>query len=235
MNFKLNLATLRERAARRAANVTSPAILLTDQSQPAAPVSKLAALATPAQSSAAPVEPLPTDPRPDSTRTRARAREADRHGPARDAMHRLGYRDGEAEVQLQAVLQTVPVETVAADLHSIADERGSPPVTDPVEQAYTEQLRSRGLLPPVIASLAPRLAQRDRDGVDLRSCAECARFEPIGSSRGVVLFCQHPSPLIKFGCHGPEVLFRCEGFVAFVEHGSGARVPTALGQDRKRT
>lgn len=132
---------------------------------------------------------------------------------AREAMHRLGYCDGEAEAQLQSVLETVPAATVIADLQAIGDERGLPPTEDPVQELHTEHLKRRGLPPAVIAELAPRLAKRDRDGVDLRSCAECARFARIGASHGrVVWFCQHPSPMIKHGCHGPDVMFRCEGF-----------------------
>lgn len=232
MSFTLNMATLRERAAKRAENAATPATSLPDQSRSAAPGSEVAALATRAQSPTAPIGSSPTDPTPRSTRARAREPEADRHGPAREAMHRLGYRDGEAEVQLQAVLQTVPAETVAADLQAIADERGLPPITDPVAKLYAERLKQRGLSLPVAAALAPRLAERDRDGGDLRSCAECARFGPVGASSGAALFCQHPAPLIKYGCHGPGVLFRCDGFRRFVEYTSSAHVPTALGQDR---
>lgn len=127
---------------------------------------------------------------------------------AREAMHRLGYCDGEAEAQLQETLETVPAAIVAADLQAIGAERGLPPVPDPAQEVYTERLKRRGLPLAVIATIAPKLAQRDRECVDLRSCSECARFE-----RGRPWFCGHPSQRVKSGCHGASVLFRCEGFL----------------------
>lgn len=133
---------------------------------------------------------------------------------ARGAMHRLGYADADAEAQLEAVLQTVPAATVAADLQAIGDERGLPPATDPAQERHAEQLLRRDLPPAVVARLAPQLAQRDRDEVDLRACAECASFGPTAASRAqVVWYCCHPSALVKYGYPGPDVLFRCEGFL----------------------
>lgn len=62
---------------------------------------------------------------------------------ARAAMHRLGYCDAEAESQLQAVLQSVPAATVAADLQAIGDERGLPPTKVAEPERYVAPLIRR--------------------------------------------------------------------------------------------
>ena len=62
---------------------------------------------------------------------------------ARAAMHRLGYCDAEAEAQLQAVLQSVPAATVAADLQAIGDERGLPPTKVAEPERYVAPLTRR--------------------------------------------------------------------------------------------
>lgn len=133
---------------------------------------------------------------------------------AREAMHRLGYVDADAEAQLQATLQTVPAAVVAADLNAIADERGLPPTVDPERERYAEWLARRGFSAADAAELAPRLVSRDRGGDDRRACAECARFKRVNSLRAApVWYCQHPQPLVKHGYPGPTILFRCEGFL----------------------